>query len=408
MRPVTVLVPLPPSYRGGTEEYAYRVVEQASRVIPVRVVTTNVRWGHDTDPLSIGAAEQVVIPGFELLERPVVLSRAARTTLRRLISDSSLLHIHMPFPMVERWATRWARRAGVPVLLTYHMDARLTRSALGGVATSLYRAISARPALEGAALVVSNSQGYAAASPVLSRQLPKVRVVAKGIDPGRLRFEEGVLPQVPGLNPPSTTGAEADRRILFVGRLVGYKGVPVLIEAIRRLTRAGSRVHLYVAGRGPEEAALRNQVVEADLKTRVTFLGFVPDPLIGSLYRWADVVACPSINMMESTPTSLEEAASVGTPVLGSALPGASESIPSDGVHGLLVAPGSVEAVVAGLRHLLGQPHWTPAHIRTWEDVSQEYLRLYGELVPGLGEPVRSNGLSRATVSSAVGRNGTS
>ncbi len=387
MRPVTVVVPLPPSYRGGTEEYAYRLVTQASRLLPVRLVTTAVRWGHDSDPLSIGSAEQIVLPGFEMFERPVVLSRSARSSLRSIVASSSLVHLHMPFPLVERWVAGWAERERVPVVLTYHMDAQLSHSVLGPLATSMYRSMSARPALRRARVIVSNSRGYAAASPVLSQFLPKVRVIAKGVDPTRLGVAGGPSSSSATFELPEGANRDTDPKIVFVGRLVAYKGIPILLEAIRRLGQSGLPLHLYIAGRGPEEPTLRRRVAETGLTNRVTFLGFVPDDRIGSLYRWADIVACPSINSMESTPTSLEEAASLGVRVLGSDLPGANETIPADGVRGVLVPPGDVAAVAAGLRQLLKNAPWKPDRVRTWEDVSNDYLALYGDLVPELRRP---------------------
>jgi glycosyltransferase involved in cell wall biosynthesis len=384
MQPVTVIVPLPPSYRGGTEEYAYRVLERVSHKVPARLVTTRVRWGHDTDALSTGQAEMVIIPGFEMFERPVVLSPRARRTLRSVVKESSLIHLHMPFPLVERWVSRWARRAGVPVVLTYHMDALLSSSILGPVAASMYRSVSARPALTAANRVISNSLGYAQSSPVLSDFLPKVQVIAKGVDPMRLGISGPPSSLPPGVEASPEAAAPRGRRILFVGRLVAYKGVPVLLDAVRQLIGEGVDVQLYLAGRGPEEAALRQQVSLYGLGSRVKFLGFVPDAQLGALYRWADVVACPSVSTMESSPTSLEEALSLGTPVLGSDLPGAIESIPSDGVQGLLVPPGDSGAVALGLRRLLEAHHWSPPRIRTWDDVAQDYLALFGSLVPGL------------------------
>ncbi len=385
-------------------------MDLASRAVPVRLVTTRVRWGHDPVALSIGNAEQVVLPGFEMFERPVVLSHAARASLRSIVADSSLVHLHMPFPLVERWVTRQARRSGVPVILTYHMDARLSVALLGRIATSVYRATSARPALAAANIVVSNSLGYARSSPVLSPFLAKVQVIPKGVDPARLGISGAASSASTELNLPSGEGHERDRRVLFVGRLVPYKGLPVLLEAVGRLVGDGLPVHLYIAGRGPEEPRLQQWADQRGIRSRVTFLGFVADDRLGALYRWADVVACPSISRMESTPTCLEEAASLGTPVLGSDVPGAGESIPSDGVKGVLVPPGDVDAVAAGLRQLLAVGHWQPSQIRTWDDVAQDYLHLYVGLVPGLVasplaaglRPSSGSGRATATASSQV------
>lgn len=386
MRPLTIVVPLPPSYRGGTEEYAYRVAERVSRQLPVRLVTTQVRWGHDARSLSVGDSELIPLPAFELLERPIVTSGRARARLRSLVESSSVLHLHMPFPLVERWTTRWAVRSSVPVVLTYHMDAHLSNTRFGGSVTSLYRSLSARPALRRANRVVSNSLGYARASPVLSGFLGKVQIIPKGVDADRLGLD-----LAGPRDPPRCLGRDlpvdpSAFRIVFVGRLVPYKGVPVLLRAVKQLDRQGVRTHLYIAGRGPEEPRIRALIAHEGMQRLVTLLGFVPDEELGQLLRWADVVACPSLNMLESTPTSLEEAASLGTPVLGSDLPGARESIPSDGVRGLLVAPGQPDAVAAGLARLRAAPRPAPpAHPRTWDDVAADYLAVYRILSPELG-----------------------
>jgi glycosyltransferase involved in cell wall biosynthesis len=231
--------------------------------------------------------------------------------------------------------------------------------------------------------VISNSLGYAKASAVLSGHLNKVRVIAKGVDPDRLGLGKGRpthLPSIPGIEPADPSR----RRIVFVGRLVSYKGLPVLIDAVNRLVQEGPSVHLYIAGRGPEESHLKSRVKHVGLEGHVTFLGFVPDEEVGDLYRWADVVTCPSISMLESTPTTLEEAASLGTPVVGSDLPGASESIPSDGIHGLLVPPGDPSALADGIRRLLQVDHWSPTRTRTWDDVAGEYLRVFAQFVPAI------------------------
>ncbi len=325
----------------------------------------------------------VVIPAAEIMERPVVLSASARHSLRSAVEDSSLVHLHMPFPLVERWVTAWARKAGIPTVLTYHMDANLARSGVGWIARGFYRGLSARPALAQATTVISNSLGYAKASAVLSGYLDKVQVVAKGVDTERLgsgKSRPSSPTSFPGVGPIDPSR----RRIVFVGRLVSYKGLPVLIDAMNRLLREGITLQLYIAGRGPEESLLKARAKQAGLEDRVTFLGFVPDDRLGDLYRWADVVVCPSISMLESTPTTLEEAVSLGTPVVGSDLPGAAESIPSDGIRGLLVPPGDPSALAFGIRKLLQMGHWSPPPARTWDDVAGEYLRIFAQLVPDI------------------------
>src|SRR5262249_17981698 len=151
-------------------------------------------------------------------DRPVVWSSSARSQLRTAIERSSVVQLHMPFPWVERQVTHWARRAGVPTVLTYHMDAQFGDASRWSsrFVTDAYQRASARAALEACDIVVSNSLGYARASPLLSRYLGKVRVIYQGIDLERLRAPGGS-----GAPVPPRTGGVA--RIVFVGRLVAYK-----------------------------------------------------------------------------------------------------------------------------------------------------------------------------------------
>ncbi|MGD0588041.1 MAG: glycosyltransferase [Thermoplasmata archaeon] len=387
--PLVFVVPLPPSYRGGTEEYAYRLVRSMALVAPVRVLTTTVRWDPKAELLSTGSATVDRLRATELFERPLLWNGSARRTLFKAVRTSRLLNLNMPFPFVESPASREAKREGIPVVLTYHMDADLGASQ-GHVAASLvtraYRRWSAHPALETADVVVSNSRGYAEASPVLRQHLAKVRVIAKGVDPERLGLSSGSTGPVP-IAPPSTGGRQM---ILFVGRLVPYKGLPHLLEATDLLVREGHDVEVKIAGRGPQRPELEEKARALGLDARVSFLGFVPDRSLGDLYRGADVTVVPSLGLMESSATTLEEASTCGSPVVGSDLPGAAETIPNDGRRGILVPPGNSGALAEAIGRILRQPRPPPPeHVRTWEAVAEDYRRLFLELGVPLGPLTR-------------------
>jgi glycosyltransferase involved in cell wall biosynthesis len=382
--PISVVVPLPPTYRGGTEEYAYQLARNFSGRTPTKIWTTTVRWTPERGRIDTGAADLQLLPAREWMQRPVLSPFSSLRRLSRGVRSSSLIQLHMPFPWVERSIARSARRAGIPLVLTYHMDADLgaaEQRAGANWVTRLYRAVSARPALEACDAVVSNSQGYADASPVLSRFLPKVRVIPKGVDPLRLGLDGRRRAPVRPPSVPPEAVPDGRKRILFVGRLVPYKGLPLLLDASRRLADAGVDFVTLVAGRGPMEPVLRDHASQLGLGERARFLGFVPDPELGDLYRFADIVVCPSTGTLEATPTTLEEGFACGTPVVGTNLPGTSESIPNDGRRGLLVPPNNVEALAQALERLLaGDRPPPPAAIRTWDDVAHDYLRLFHDL----------------------------
>jgi glycosyltransferase involved in cell wall biosynthesis len=68
-------------------------------------------------------------------------------------------------------------------------------------------------------------------------------------------------------------GIARDRDVVFLGRLVSDKGLPVLLEALAVLAARGVRARLTVVGGGPEEAALRAQTQSLGLAERVWFAG---------------------------------------------------------------------------------------------------------------------------------------
>ena len=376
--PILVVVPMPPTFRGGTEEYAYQLAARYSHVRPVRILTTSARWSEGAPMLSIGAASLERLPAREILERPVVAGGAAWRRLRGEVERAGVVQLHMPFPRVESRVTKWARRAGVPTVLTYHMDAEFGENPRGvfpRLVSSAYRAISARPALRACDVVVSNSMGYAQASPVLSQFLPKVRVIYQGVDLERLQSSGAGAPTVV---PPRTSGVA---RLAFIGRVVPYKGLPDLLRAAARLAGEGRRLELLIGGKGPQLDELKALARQLGIEGWTRFLGFVPDAEVAALYRSADVVACPSISLLESTPITLQEAMAFGIPVVGTTLAGTEESIPNDGVRGRLVDPHDVPGLATALGQLLdaGRPS-TPAPVRSWQDTADDYLRLFEEL----------------------------
>lgn len=380
----TVVVPLPPSYRGGTEEYAYRVIAQLAQRTRVHAWTTTVRWDPSVEPIETTPAQLERLPAVEVCERPLLLSPWARHALFRDLRHAEVAHLHMPFPAVEAPFVRAARRRHLPVVLTYHMDADLAgvrASRAARAMTWTYRRTSAHPALEACDTVVSNSWGYAKASPVLSRHLHRVRVIPKGVDPARLGISATSRPRPRPACVPASQVPEGRRRLLFVGRLVPYKGVPLLVDAVHDLVRDGQDVGLLLAGRGPLLGALKAQVARLGLEERVTFLGFVPDAQLGPLYRYSDLVVVPSLTPLEATATTLEEAIASGTPVVGTLLPGTDETVPNDGRRGRLVPPGELTALRHALSEMAERDHFAPPDPpRTWQDVARDYWELYRDL----------------------------
>jgi len=137
------------------------------------------------------------------------------------------------------------------------------------------------------------------------------------------------------------------RVVGFVGRLVGDKGVPELVEAFEALAAARPDAWLLLAGpREARDALDAETVARLDRHPRIRQLGFVADP--APVYAASDVVALPSHR--EGFPNVPLEAASMERPVVSTDVPGCRDAV-QDGATGALVPVGDA----AGLAEALGR-----------------------------------------------------
>jgi glycosyltransferase involved in cell wall biosynthesis len=146
-------------------------------------------------------------------------------------------------------------------------------------------------------------------------------------------------------------------RILSVGRLVEKKGFHVLIDACRSLLDRGVDFECVIAGDGPWEARLREQLARLNLQGHVTITGKpllqeeLPDFLGGG-----DVFAQPCVwskdNDVDGTPRTLMEAMACGSPAVSTRLAGIPDIIEHER-SGLLVEPEDAAGLADALARLI-------------------------------------------------------
>jgi glycosyltransferase involved in cell wall biosynthesis len=145
--------------------------------------------------------------------------------------------------------------------------------------------------------------------------------------------------------------------VLFVGRLVERKGVPHLIEAVSLLR--DRTVRLVIVGDGPERPRLEDAARRFGIADRVEFRGKISAAELQAAYARARAFVLPSVFDARGDTEGLGvvalEAMNHGTPVLASRIGGIPDIV-EDGVTGLLVPPGDVEALAGALRRLLDEP----------------------------------------------------
>ena len=119
----------------------------------------------------------------------------------------------------------------------------------------------------------------------------RVAVIPNGIDPADLQPWDGE--QMRELR--TRFAAPHEKLVLLVGRLVYEKGFQVALEAMPRVIEEAPGTRFLVAGSGTHEHELKRQAGELGLMDHGTFLGWIGDDVLHSLYRIADLTVVPSI-----------------------------------------------------------------------------------------------------------------
>lgn len=137
------------------------------------------------------------------------------------------------------------------------------------------------------------------------------------------------------------------RFLLFVGRLVPYKGLNTLLRAAQEIP-----CRIALVGTGPLEEALRREIAERRLQDRVHLLGKVAD--LRPYYLACEFLLLPSRSELEAFGIVQIEAMALGKPVVSSDLPTGVTYVNRDGETGLTFPAEDHDALASACRRLLG------------------------------------------------------
>jgi glycosyltransferase involved in cell wall biosynthesis len=306
---------------------------------------------------------------FEVASCGVSLS--GLTEFRRLATWADVVHYHFPWPFAD--VLHFAGSRPRPALVTYHSDVVRQRY-LGRI----YQPLMFR-FLRDVDAVVCTSPNYLATSDVL-RRCDNVEVIPIGIS-------ESSYPRADEDDVARAQARYGSDFFLFVGVLRYYKGLHVLLEAMRN-----APFKVVIVGSGPTEGELKAQARRLGLDN-VVFAGQVDDREKMALFRLARAVVFPSHLRSEAFGVTLLEGAMSGRALISTEVGTGTSHVNVDGETGLVVAPGSPAALREALDRLWAQPELAAAlgarararyeQRFTGELMGQRYVDLYRRLLDG-------------------------
>jgi len=268
----------------------------------------------------------------------------------------------------------------------YNLASRFERFIIAGLRWSARFWNNALPGKRQAALLLVANKRTREALPAKLKEKRILELVENGVDMDLFRPE------------PADAGHHAFR-IIYLGRLVNWKRIDLLVDACKRLSGSIS-FQLDVVGDGPMGAFLKDQVQRLSLVSNVRFHGRLPHSAAAELLRRADVMVLPSVH--ECGGAVVLEAMASGIPVIAQKWGGPADYITGD--TGILIPPATPALFITELSKALLWMAQNPqartemgkagrrraAALYDWRTKANALLKIYEDVLNACPPPMRA------------------
>jgi len=254
-----------------------------------------------------------------------------------LKEEYDLIHLHLPDPFCSVFAFIASLIRRKPLIVTYHADI-IRDQWYYRILNSVYE-IFLFLILKHSKRIIATSPNYVKESKTLKKFEEKIEVVPNFVDIEK--FNPNVKEEIR-----EKYNLKNKKVILFLGRLVPYKGVEYLIKAFSNVKKEFRNSALIIAGDGPLKEKLKEMAKEIP---DVIFLN-INEEKIPQYYAACDVFVLPSITRQEAFGISLLEAMASGKPCIATKISGMPYVI---GKTGILVKPRDINSLSNAIIRLL-------------------------------------------------------
>jgi rhamnosyl/mannosyltransferase len=271
---------------------------------------------------------------------------------RKMSAWADVIEIHTPFPLGDLACLLSGFKGRV--IIAWHSDVIKQKKLL-----MLYKPLLRR-FLRRADRIVTATAGHIESSAFLPEFRDKCRII-----PYPLEIERYTDAPLSPILTQQLHKADAVK-VLFVGRMVYYKGVEVLLDAFAQVRGA----ELFLCGTGPLEDTLRQRAQCPE----VHFMGRLSDGDLKSAFADCDIFVLPSVENSEAFGIVQQEAMVYGKPVINTSLPTGVPYVSVNGETGLTVPPRDVRALAQAIQKLIDDPALRAAYGRkAMQRVREEY-----------------------------------
>ncbi len=382
----------PPVIEGGLARHVRKLAEALVRQgVTVDVLTRGVGPGAEVQEFGGVTVHRVREPGWPRdLDRFVAwVERMNEDMLiagEALAAEHSYDLIHGHDWLVAKASAALAQRAEIPYITTIHATEHGRHQ--GWVADepqAHIHSVERWMARNADAVIVCSYYMRGHVADIFDIDERRVAVIPNGVDPSELQ-PSGDLQALR-----AKFAAPHEKLVLLVGRLVYEKGFQLALDALPGVIEQVGDVRFLVAGSGTHETELKDQAKRLGLGEHGTFVGWIGDDVLHSLYRIADLCVIPSI--YEPFGLVALEAMASGCPCIVADTGGLREVVPVGERVGLRFNGGDAEHLGVMIERLLVDDELrdrlvaeASEHVLRfdWDDIAQRTREIYhdfGQLV---------------------------
>lgn len=276
--------------------------------------------------------------------------------LRIHASEYDVIHLHMPFPLGDLACLLSGFKG--KLVLYWHSDVVRQKKLM-----ILYKPFM-NWILKRADAIAVATQGNIDGSPYLKPYENKCRIIPFGLRKewewkSDRYWERAVHDSI-----------KRELNLLFIGRLVYYKGCDILVSALEQIkaeltSEEMSHIHCRIVGAGALETELKDCVRDAGLEESVSFPGRLSDEEMEREIEQCDVFVFPSVANSEAFGLVQLETMAYGKPVINTSLSTGVPWVSLNGETGLTVPPGDVAALKDAI-------FWMRDHERERNDMGEK------------------------------------
>ena len=254
--------------------------------------------------------------------------------------SGDILHIHEPFPLADISMLLYPKlkKNFSRIVVSWHSDIIRQKWALSIYKKYLFEFLGIVDKI-----IVSNSN-LVKNSDFLPFFKDKIEVIPTGVNLGWVdsgQDSDALSKRI--------TMSNKGTIVLFVGRLVYYKGLEYLVDAINLVPDSS----LIIIGSGQLKDKLINQINKLNLSSRIKIIPEVDDKTLHSYYKACDIFVLPSVEKSETYGLVQIEAMACGKPVICTELGTGTSFINQNEKTGLVVPPRNIEQLAEAINKLI-------------------------------------------------------